>query len=394
MKRTFNINLSGEPFVIDDDAYVLLNNYIETLTQAFENNPDGGTITSDIEQRFSELFLEKIETGKKVITIEDVKEVMDRIGRPEEFLDCDEFTIEKEHEGLSNETAKQGTMPPPPPIMDNNTPGIKKRFFRDIDDKVLGGVCSGFAHYIGVDPVWVRLISGLIFIFSYSSIMFVYLLLWIIVPPADTPVKRLEMFGEAPTLYNIRREVSETNINTKQNTFLNILQILVKLFMACLGICALVVVIGTMIGFVCLVVLLIALPFGINFPIIPEFESLNSPLALDLIVGVAATIAAGLPALAIVWCAISMFTKKMKFSKTWVISLAIIWVISLIVLIIGGLSISKNINGNIERLNDNRIEMIVDPVTEEIDRFEHQLDSLQQRADSLTDILDNLDERD
>jgi phage shock protein PspC (stress-responsive transcriptional regulator) len=81
-----------------------------------------------------------------------------------------------------------------------------KKMFRNPDDKVFGGVCSGISAYFGMDPVVIRLIFVLLIFFGGTGVI-LYLILWIILPEARTLTDKMEMQGEPVTLKNI-----ETNI--------------------------------------------------------------------------------------------------------------------------------------------------------------------------------------
>ena len=48
MKKTLNINLAGYPFTIDEDAYNLLKDYLDTIRYAFETNDDTAELAADI----------------------------------------------------------------------------------------------------------------------------------------------------------------------------------------------------------------------------------------------------------------------------------------------------------------------------------------------------------
>ena len=135
MKKTLTVNLGGTVYHIDEDAYVLLDNYLNNLKYHFRSETDADEIVRDMENRIAELFSEYISHGQQVITIENVEEVIARMGRPEEINTDDE----------SNENTQDYR---------NNTNGddtVKRRLFRNPDDKVLGGVVSGLAAYFGWD---------------------------------------------------------------------------------------------------------------------------------------------------------------------------------------------------------------------------------------------------
>lgn len=68
-----------------------------------------------------------------------------------------------------------------PPIAPQ-PPAGPKRLVRDTHDQMVGGVCSGLAHYLGVDVTLVRLLTVLGAIFSAGSVALAYLVAWILVP--------------------------------------------------------------------------------------------------------------------------------------------------------------------------------------------------------------------
>ena len=49
---------------------------------------------------------------------------------------------------------------------------------------VIGGVFSGFADYLGVDPVLLRL-AGVLALLLNGGVGFIYLICWVILPPYD-----------------------------------------------------------------------------------------------------------------------------------------------------------------------------------------------------------------
>jgi phage shock protein PspC (stress-responsive transcriptional regulator) len=53
-------------------------------------------------------------------------------------------------------------------------------------DRVIAGVCSGLAQYLGIDPVFVRLVFVLLGIFNGMGIL-IYLVLWLVMEPATAP---------------------------------------------------------------------------------------------------------------------------------------------------------------------------------------------------------------
>lgn len=207
MKKTFNINIAGFPFVIDEDAYNLLNDYLKTIEHAFRHVDGAAELISDLESRIAELLLQSAEDGSAIITLADVEQIIARVGNPEEFVEDETVTIEDEEGTTQTVNIESETVTPPPYIPD--PPRIVKRLYRDPQNSMIGGVCSGLAWYIGWDVTWVRLLFVVLSIISYATWPIVYLVLWIVVPEARTPLQRMQMMGEQPTMENIGKTVTD-----------------------------------------------------------------------------------------------------------------------------------------------------------------------------------------
>lgn len=190
MKKTVNINVGGYPFIINDDAYDALNLYLGTLHQHFRNSESYDEITGDIEARLAEIFLEKL-GSRQILELKDINLAIEIMGRPEDF-------------GATG-SGDAG------PSMDADGSAYRtgKRLFRDPEDKVFGGVCSGIAAYFGVaDPLWVRLFFVvLVFVFGISALF--YFVLWIAMPKAVSSADRLAMRGEPVNVSSIAKIVEE-----------------------------------------------------------------------------------------------------------------------------------------------------------------------------------------
>jgi len=188
MKKTLSINISGIIFYIEEDGYDTLRKYLDSINRYFGSFEDSSEILADIESRIAEIFLAKLNEGKQVITAEDVQHLMATMGNVNDFKAAEE----NEFTGTYNQEGKQPT---------DTTPPTNKKLVRDQRRKVMGGVCAGLAHYFSIDPVWVRIIFGLLFFF-YGSGILVYLLLWIVLP-GDTNLE------EEPSLKKMYRNPSK-----------------------------------------------------------------------------------------------------------------------------------------------------------------------------------------
>ncbi len=183
MIKISDVNIGGFVFHVNEDAYGVLKNYLDEISQHFTNTESGDEIISDIEARIVEIFQQKLSKNKEVITIEDINEVISILGNPSEFGDNEENN--------GNNSSYKKT----------------KRLFRDIDNGMIGGVCAGLGAYFNLDTVWFR-IGFIIATFSGLSLL-AYIILWAIIPPARTISEKLEMQGDPVTVSNIEKSIRE-----------------------------------------------------------------------------------------------------------------------------------------------------------------------------------------
>ncbi len=172
MKKVININFQGRVIPIEESAYDVLKVYVESLRRFFANEEGRDEIINDIEGRIAELFGESLKKGSTCITEEDVNNVINSMGRPEDF-EGEETNMQSQlggqHEQKNNTYTEQEHQ------------AARGRLYRDTNDKMLGGVCSGMAAYFRIDPTVVRLLFLVLF-FGGGSGFLLYLLLWIILP--------------------------------------------------------------------------------------------------------------------------------------------------------------------------------------------------------------------
>jgi len=171
MKITENINLAGLIFTIDDDALLKLQNYLNAIERCFGTKSEREEILADIEARIAELFQTQLSKSKEVITMSEVDKIIEILGMPEDFMGDGE---KKESRSFDYSTQKN------------------YRLFRDPDNRVLGGVCSGLGSYYNIDPLILRVLFVLSI--GLGSIL-VYIVFWIVLPPAITLNDKMEMKG-------------------------------------------------------------------------------------------------------------------------------------------------------------------------------------------------------
>lgn len=193
MKKTLTINLGGSVFHIDEDAYQLLDKYLNNLRIHFRKEEGSEEILNDFEMRISELFNERIRLGYQVITIEEVENIIQRMGKPEELFDEDAKEEKESTEAAPQEAPK----------------AQRKRLMRDPDNKIIGGVAGGFAAYMGWDATAIRILLFLLIFFTHGFVVPFYLLCWMVMPLARTATEKLEMRGESVTIENIGKTVTD-----------------------------------------------------------------------------------------------------------------------------------------------------------------------------------------
>ncbi len=230
MKKNITINLFGQLFNIDEDAYELLERYQASMRTYFSRVDGGDDIASDVEARVAELLSELKAQGVEAINIEHVSDIIKRIGNPSEMV---EEATEDEPFG-AGAAASTGCESTAQSDAGNASSGSStsagggftdasdaarkawqalqgRRLYRDPNDHILGGVIAGLSKYFGLkDPTLLRLVFVLALFFSLSTIAIVYVVLWLVVPVAITPEQQLMMRGEPVTPEGISEELTRS----------------------------------------------------------------------------------------------------------------------------------------------------------------------------------------
>lgn len=192
MKKTYNLNLNGLVFCIDEDAFLQLQHYIKTLERHYLKEEGGKEIMQDIESRIAELFRESLQQNyKEAISLPDIEQVVRIMGTPDAIID--------ETNGYAN---MQQT---------------KHKLYRDPDTRILGGVAAGIAAYMGISVIWIRL-ALLLLSLAYGLTIPVYIILWGILPKAVTAKQKLEMKGEIINISNLENNIRDSCNKIKKNS--------------------------------------------------------------------------------------------------------------------------------------------------------------------------------
>ena len=334
MDKTININLGGTLFQIDEEAFHILRDYLQTINARFANIQGGNETIDDIESRIAEIFLSQ-KSLAGVITKENVESMIAIIGKPEDF------------DHGEPETGN--------PVYTSH----KKRMYRNTEDSIVGGVCSGIAAYLDTDPVIFRILFVL-FTLCFGVGFLIYLILWISLPSARTDSQKREMYDnsyhtarsqnlkydstsvtEAPQYHSVNSTTSKIGnaINEIFRAVVNVCYVIVRIILIILGV-ALVLT-----GF--LSILCFVLIFIFKFPGIYSMDSSGTSLiyAFDFMKYIAnpsavpwiiilTSIAFILPMLGIIYWGIKMiFWFRARDGVVNLVAL-VVWVMSLAALTI------------------------------------------------------------
>ena len=235
MKRNISVNIFGTLYPIDEDAYELLQKYNENMRRYYSRREGGDEIADDIEHRVAELLSDLRSQGVMAITIEHVKEIIDRIGDPWAMDDGDNGENTTNTSDSSNSTAQEGGNNSPNSdnaAMGNSYAGrtadplaedpyYSKKLFRDPEDKLLGGVLSGLSHYFGIkETIVLRLLMIILLLISFTLVALIYVIAWILIPEAITPEDRLRMYGRPVSARTINEELMR-GVNATNNFVTN-----------------------------------------------------------------------------------------------------------------------------------------------------------------------------
>lgn len=212
MDKTKNISLGGFSFLIEENAYTALSQYLAEVRQHLQHNSDRDEIIFDVEQRMAELLKDRT-VNREVIMHQDVLYLIEVLGKPEQYVEDEE--TDKATNAAPEASAQAFS--------------ANKPLYRDIDDRKIGGVLSGMAHYFNISPTMLRIAFAvcliLCFVVSYRgiflfngvswAIIILYILLWMIVPAAVTTAQKLEMQGAAVTLDSLASYKSSSTTSTE-----------------------------------------------------------------------------------------------------------------------------------------------------------------------------------
>ncbi len=376
MNKTVNINLGGIVFHIDEDAFEILNNYLNSLKNHFKNEEGGDEILKDIEGRIAEIFTEKL--GKKdAVSIADVNTVVDIMGNPNQY--DDEINEEEYQEEKSKEEDLRA--------------GKRRRVFRDADDRMVAGVCGGLANYFDIDPLWIRL-TFLILLFTGGGFL-IYIIFWIAIPEAKTTAEKLEMKGEKVNISNIEKNIKDElgNIKDRMDDFVNspktkkygkqartitqnITDFFISLFSgtakfigSCLGMFA----VGIGIFFLVIVSTILLSEGGLHFNFYHSpylnLSSIDSTLSYGLLLFF------GIPIIAVILTGLRLLFGT-KIHSNYKVGMLILWIISWVLLGSAGINTTKEFRKKATSITTETITIENDTIFLSLNEVDHDLNNI------------------
>lgn len=198
MKKTTSIHIKGINFIIEEEAYETLKNYMDRLSLKLAKTKGKEEIIEDIELRIAELFNASLTSTKGVIEQKDVDKTIETLGEPDQYIDeededdkdASDSTQSKNTYGENRGESSQG----------------EKKLYRDTENASIAGVCAGLAAYVTVDVVLVRVLFVILLISGGFGFP-LYVILWVVLPSTNSHIDRLRMKGTPITVESVREEV-------------------------------------------------------------------------------------------------------------------------------------------------------------------------------------------
>ncbi|MGB6084713.1 PspC domain-containing protein [Moheibacter sp.] len=354
MDKTISISLGGFSFIVDDRAFFKLKNYLDDIRRSLQGMEGTEDIIADVEVRIAEIFKEKL-GAREVVNEQDVDHIIEVMGRPEQYVDEDLEETTSYKSGSSYKQTASGEK-------------VKRKLYRDPNDKIIAGVLSGLAHYLGVETwvtrlLWIVIFFSDVFISGASLTIISYIVLWIILPKAETATQKYEMYGQAGDFETIKKNASQAASEMKgvardaSSTLGNLFSVLGKIILIFIGIMLICTGIGLIIGAIALLITASSeLPVQF-FGYVVDYEWQDwGAKALILILMT-------IPAILLIILGARLISSRVKTNKTFVLSAVVLWFIALIASAVLVGTLFKNFTQDIEFTDKKAYTIAADTLT-------------------------------
>jgi phage shock protein PspC (stress-responsive transcriptional regulator) len=190
MNKVISINLNGNACQMEEEGYQALDAYLKKAREHLAGNPDLEEILTDIEQAIADKCNRFIRAGKTVVLSAEVKQIIEEMGpvsSGEDHAGEPEAETDASGEWRESKTRQTGQ---------GASARRPRKLYRLKEDKMVEGICSGIAAYLGVDPTIVRIIFVALLIITGGTIAIAYLVMIPIIPEAKTPEEHAAAHGD------------------------------------------------------------------------------------------------------------------------------------------------------------------------------------------------------
>ncbi len=195
MKKTISAAIGNTNFIVDEDAYARLDSYISAFSGRLSAGLGNNEVISDLENRIAELLQASLVGENRVVTLAMANDVISTIGMPDGSRFCT---------GGSDAAGTAGSGIPNGGAPRGYADSAPHKLFRDVDRRSIGGVCSGLAAYFNLDLTLIRVLFIVLFLCATCGFWF-YIIFWIVVPAAKTPLEKCQLRGIEPTYENLSK---------------------------------------------------------------------------------------------------------------------------------------------------------------------------------------------
>ena len=185
MHKVVTINLNGQAYQFDDDAYEAIRAYLARAEGQLRDNPDRAEILSDLEQAIADKCRRYLNANKTVIATPEIAQVLEEMGPVES-------TAESSAPGTNDPAAAAGE-----PVRSGTAP---RRLYRIEEGAMIGGVCNGIAAFFGIDVTLVRAAFAVVAAIELASshvgiVLIAYFVMMLVVPIAGTSEEQAAAHG-------------------------------------------------------------------------------------------------------------------------------------------------------------------------------------------------------
>jgi len=191
MRKVTLVSLGGNAYQLEEAAHEQIAGYLDRAARTLADNPDRAEILADLEQAIADKCDSFLGKHKNVISADEAAQILREMGPVLGNGAQDDAQTRfhgdpqpaEEYAGFSYG-------------QDAADIARRKRLMRIPSEGMVGGVCAGFAAYLHIDVVWVRL--GFVLLTLCTGVwFFAWLVLLIVMPAARTPEQVASVRGDA-----------------------------------------------------------------------------------------------------------------------------------------------------------------------------------------------------